>query len=503
MIRARSLSAMGMPAAAASDLDAATAIAGSIADPGFRDETLAEIASTTGQILGTSDPSRALAALTSALDFQAIRGNQFRTAALLLLRGRAYNRGGDRVRAEADWSRGIHFLEDSRLAVRDEQLRIARTASMWDLFDELIDSQRDRPSLALQTVERTHARELLDSMAPRTSFAGFRPTTSFSWLPDGSAALVYASVANRLLIWTVTAQSVSLSERSVSSPALRDMIETAVRGAQKGAEPSPALSAMLLPDGLDLGLTRNIIVIPDGPIHQVPFGLLRGGPRGTRLLDAAVITVAPSLAVLRALMQRPGWSRPAAGLFIGVGDAQVAEGLPALPGVAVELRAIERLYPSGQVLLGRQAVIDGVLAKLHGADLLHFAGHAVSDAVHPAQSRLVLAPGSRPLRSEDIASARMRPGGLVVLGACSTAAGQTFPGEGPLNLARPFLIAGASSVVATLWPVGDADASRFLIEFHTLVSRGVSPALALATVQRRAPHSSQSNWAAFVLIGRA
>ena len=90
----------------------------------------------------------------------------------------------------------------------------------------------------------------------------------------------------------------------------------------------------------------------------------------------------------------------------------------------------------------------------------------------------------------------------MVLGACETASGQTYRGEGPLTLARPFLIAGAASVVAALWRVPDRNASRFLLGFHSLVAQGISPGLALATIQRHADSSTQRNWAAFVLIGR-
>ena len=296
-------------------------------------------------------------------------------------------------------------------------------------------------------MERTHARELLDSIALETDLSRFGRTEDFSWLPADSVALVYSVGADRLMIWSVTADTVTLLERSISIKTLRELVDVSVQAVQHGLEPDRALSAILLPDRLDLASAANLIVIPDGPLYQLPFGLLRDRRRHGRLVDTTVVTVAPSLSILRVLRARPAWRRPTAALVVGAGQANAKEGLPALPGVFKEIQGLRRLYPAAQVLMGAEASGETVVRHLANADLLHFAGHAVSDAVHPALSRLLLAPGGgmSALRPADIAASRMRAGGLVVLGALDTASVQTFKCEGPLNLARPFLVAGASS----------------------------------------------------------
>ena len=504
LLRARARSALGAQAAAQADLDAAFVLANGVKDPTFRRESLAEVAITTGQILATTDPARAAVALTEGLAFQQVRANQFRTASLLLARGRVYSRSGELRRAEADWMEGVELLEDTRLSIRDAQLRIARTADTWDLFEELVGVQRDRPLLALETVERTHARELLDSIAPGIDLGRFARSQDYSWLPADSTALVYSAGADRLLIWVVTARAVTLWERPVSLETLKTLVEASVRSVQSGLEAAPVLSAALLPEGLDVSAVTKLIIVPDGPLHQLPFAMLRDPNTKARLVDTTIVTVSPSLSILRALHERPGPTRLTNALLVGAGQANVQEGLAALPGVSEELGNLRRLYPAASILAGADATAEALLRRLRQADLLHFAGHAISDSVHPARSRLLMSPTATltALRPADIAASRMRSGGLVVLGACDTAAGQAFKGEGALNLARPFLVAGASSVVAALWPIADREASRFLLAFHARLVTGMAPAAALTAVQRQSDKASQSTWAAFVLIGR-
>jgi CHAT domain-containing protein len=68
---------------------------------------------------------------------------------------------------------------------------------------------------------------------------------------------------------------------------------------------------------------------------------------------------------------------------------------------------------------------------------------------------------------------------LVVLSACNTGAGPSFGQEGIANLARAFLIAGASSVVTTLWSVGDTGSSGLMTEFYRNLHAGEDVATAL------------------------
>ena len=109
--------------------------------------------------------------------------------------------------------------------------------------------------------------------------------------------------------------------------------------------------------------------------------------------------------------------------------------------------------------------------------------HAFADPKFPDRAALVLlndptAGDDGLLQPREIGQFRLNAG-VVVLSACDTAVGPTLGQEGVLNIARAFLLAGARSVITTLWAVNDATATAVMRRFYENMAGGQDVAEAL------------------------
>ena len=78
------------------------------------------------------------------------------------------------------------------------------------------------------------------------------------------------------------------------------------------------------------------------------------------------------------------------------------------------------------------------------------------------------------------------------------------PGDDWVGLVQGFLYAGASDVMATLWPVSDVATARLMERFNKELAAGRPEAEALALAQRAALRDAGTAhpffWSAFTLV---
>jgi CHAT domain-containing protein/Flp pilus assembly protein TadD len=271
---------------------------------------------------------------------------------------------------------------------------------------------------------------------------------------------------------------------------------------------------------------RLILLSPDGPLGRFPFAALPGKKAGSYLIEEQALAIVPVPRLLPELLAA-GPAKDVEPSLLAVGDvaygaepgpanqpansraAARAGNLPAwkpLPATRGEILAVrdsfEQRYPSARVKLlrGSQATEEAFRQEAPKHRCLHLATHgffapallgsvlrpAVGKAspldpfgdkgvagFHPGLlSGLVLAGANRQaepdqddgiLTAVEVATLDLDKVELAVLSACETGLGESAGGEGLLGLQRAFQVAGARSVVASLWSVDDK-ATRVLME---------------------------------------
>jgi len=235
----------------------------------------------------------------------------------------------------------------------------------------------------------------------------------------------------------------------------------------------------------------EIILIPHGSLHYVPFHALHDG--SGYLADGFEFSYAPSAAVLRLCRIRPRDKRGGKLVALGVADEHT-------PGISEELRVLGRVYPDSIRLAGADATKDSLIRHAPEARYLHLASHGSFRRDNPMFSFLKLADAR--LNFYSLLDLRLQAE-LVTLSACRTGVNMIFPGDELHGLMRGFLYAGAPSLVVSLWAVSDRSTAEFMGEMYSRISQGETKRKALRQAQLAIKdlYGHPYYWAPFVLMG--
>ncbi|MEO8671349.1 MAG: CHAT domain-containing protein [Tahibacter sp.] len=313
-------------------------------------------------------------------------------------------------------------------------------------------------------------------------------------------------------------------------------------------------------DPLELANSSRLLIVPDADLFRVNFAALPAEAGDGYLIEKGLRT--HTLETEHDLMGVAATASDSASiLLIGAPDGRTGSRLAQLRGSCPTLGAALAPLPGAQreidslaqlargvgghpvtALSGSAATTDAVLRSSPQAGIIHFATHAfelgatctplladsgrrgvglrhddteATDArgALARQAALVLsanADSSGLMFDADIATLSLDRASWVVLSACDTGLGARLDDEGIFGLRRAFRLAGARTVLMSLWPVDDSATAvwmdvlykaRLVDKRSTLDSVADANLAVLAGRRARGESTHPFYWAGFIASG--
>jgi CHAT domain-containing protein len=516
------------------------------------------------------DKEKALVYLGQGLPLSRKIGMRGIEATVLYNIARLKRDNGKLIDARTKIESALGIIDSMRTNVANSELRASYFGSVLGLFkayefyiDLLMRLHQSRLSKghdaeAFQASERFRARSLLEILAvPQPQPLNVKEIQG-NVLDNTTVLLEYALGEENSYLWAVTKNECL----AYKLPPLKEVVKK-VESYLAVIAPNPANSpkfdgknlydVLLNPASKALQRKTNLIIVPDGILHYLPFEALVSHLENDApqyLIESFNISYSPSASVLGLVKSQKRISaqknrrellafgdpifgdetttakRDTAAPDTTAGDTVAVEfterGLyeergfkfNRLQHTAAEIEKIAARIPidKKQIYLRAEAKEERAKAeRLNQYRILHFATHGVLDEQTPDRSSIVLTLDNDPaedgfLQMKEIFNLKL-DADLVVLSACQTGKGKLLRGEGVIGMARAFMYAGARSLVVSLWPVNDRSTADFMASFYGYMQRDKAKNEALRQAKLDMIKSADAAlrhpyfWAPFVLMG--
>jgi CHAT domain-containing protein len=363
------------------------------------------------------------------------------------------------------------------------------------------EQQLTRLNIALINTEDPKQRDTLTSEIYRTeiNLGPSRLAAAPVVHPVALSELQSMLSSNQLLVEYVLANPASyalaVTDRGVHAYPLpsRDVIEDKAvkyRGEIHAKLKDPTLAQTLFNELLapieDYERKKDLVIVPDGQLHLLPFSALVDS--GEYVLSSHTVDVAPSSTAF-ALLKTQSEAREKAEMpYIGVAawtertdsrnpilraisGPERSEFVP-LPFSEAEVETIADDLPRPNIILLGAHATETRFKQLstESTEVIHLALHGYADVDYPDRSALIFAPQPNGpddglLQAREIRELHIRAR-LVTLSACDTGVGPV--GEADVaNVVNAFIEAGADSVVSTLWDLEDESTEHLMTMFYS------------------------------------
>ncbi len=277
---------------------------------------------------------------------------------------------------------------------------------------------------------------------------------------------------------------------------------------------------------------RKLIIVPDGPLWDLPFMALKMTD-GEYLVKKYAVSFAPSFNVLRRMNQMLAVkSTTPLQSLLAIGNPSLlasetvdppgglmSDNLGDLPAATRLVNEIIRFYNSknSKVLTGDEATEEQFKALLLKYRILHLATHGLYNDLDPMRSSIVFSQTNKQGKEDGFFEARELAkyklnAELVILSACETGRGQVRDGEGIIGLPWAVFAAGCPTTVVSQWKVKAESTADLMVALHTNLNqrnKRLTKAQALQNAAlslingKNLAHRHPYHWAGFVVFGKA
>jgi CHAT domain-containing protein len=438
--------------------------------------------------------------------------------------------------------------------------------------EQTLVDRLQRQGATVQPLEWVDLKDVQSALPPSGAFVDFalfptfdilkgtdQPAHYAAWitLPRGPTRLIDLGEARAI------DEAVAEVRKALENAGQTLKTEGEIKAEKAVREPLAKLAKLVLePLRMNLDKAERWILSPDGALWLVPWGGLPLDEKTYAVEKHSIQLVVGGRDLLPARPIPGQTSTPAIFAdpdFDGAPEALPSETrglsgelklgrIPRLPGTATEADAVKekiaRVFGAAPAVFTESKATCAAFLRLKRPRSLALATHGFflpDQEIDPKEKeRLQRDPGAKPLsRIEDpllrcglllagcnkpgdagragvltgreVLSADLRGCELVILSACQTGLGDIHQGEGVAGLRQAFQLAGAESVLASLWQVPDDETTLQMVAFMDALAKGKDRVEALAQAQRQrilqrrekfgAAHPF--NWAAFTLTGAA
>ena len=324
-------------------------------------------------------------------------------------------------------------------------------------------------------------------------------------LRPNEGVLEFHAIGDQMVVWVVRHDGLQGKTLSLPQEALTqevdDFRKSIIERKRDAETRGQALYSKLI-GPLDLTGVQRLYVVPHSSLHYLPFQALHDG-KGY-LISRASIAIWPSASVGGQL-----WTRPATKVsaLLAFGNPATAENVP-LPGAEREVKEVAELFKQKQIYVQRDATKLTFKQHANESAVLHVAAHAEVDDIDPLFSRILLANDGQDrglLEAREVYQMNLGGVSLVTLSACESGLGKVLKGDEIVGFTRSFLSAGASSMVASLWPVADDSTEALMTRLYQSMGEGADLMDAMRNaqldVQKKRRFAHPFFWAPFNVIG--